>query len=124
MSGSRFRRDPFVLDKSSNNDEVAGALGSLPDDLASRLKGLTIMLAADDTSWLGIGRLPALPPQSAPAWIHALAACSSLGVFSVTSLMTDSPPLWTSVSAGGAESGCGGGGMDGFLPWISMQFGI
>ncbi len=109
MLGSRFRCVPFVLDESSNNDEVAGALGSLPCDLASSLGGLTIMSAANDTSWLGIGGLPARPPQSVPARIRAPAARSFPSALSVTSSMTESPPLWTGIPTGGAGSGHGGG---------------
>ncbi len=123
MLGGRFHCNLFVLDESSDDDEVTGALGSLSDDLASGLGGLTIMSAANDTSWLGISGLPARPPQSAPARIHAPAARSSLGALSVTSSMMDPPSLRTSIPAGGAGSGRGGG-MDGFLPWISTQFGI
>ncbi len=116
MSGGCFHRDLFVLDESSDNDEVAIALGSLPDDLASGLRGLTIMSAADDTntSWLGIGGLPARPPQSAPAWICAPAVCSFPSAVSVTLLMTEPPPLQTSIPAGRTGSGHGGGG--GWLP--------
>jgi hypothetical protein len=119
MSGGCFRCDSIVLDETSNDDEVASALGSLPDDLESGLGGLTIMPAANDTSWLGIGGLHARPPQSAPACICARAALSFPSAFSVMSLMTKPPLLWTGIPAGGAGSGRRGGGVDGFLPWIS-----
>jgi hypothetical protein len=68
MLGGCFCHNPFVQDKLSDNDEGASPLRSLPDDLASGLglRGLTITLAANDTSWLGIGGLPTCPPSLPP----------------------------------------------------------
>ncbi len=63
MSGG-LRRQPFCLD--SPGDKGNGKLGGLADEVSSGLGGLTIVSAPGDTSWLGVGGLPAQPPQSAP----------------------------------------------------------
>ena len=107
MSGGRFRRDPFVLDS-----DDGGADYTSPDDLAQGLEHLTILSSVDgDASWLGVGGIPARPPQgpqSAPARAGARAPTRSFSSsLSVASSMTE-PPTLRSTSPAGRTRGLGG----------------
>jgi hypothetical protein len=108
MSGGRFRRDPFVIDSDGGTDCAS------PYDLAQGLENLTILSSVDDTSWLGVGGIPARPPQgpqSAPARAGARAPTRSFSSsLSVASSMTEPPPLRSTSPAGRTR------GLGGFVP--------
>ena len=110
MSGGRFRRDPFVIDSNGGTDYDS------PYNLAQGLENLTILSSVDDTSWLGVGGIPARPPQgpqSAPARAGARAPPRSFSSsLSVPSSMTE-PPTLRSTSPAGRTRGLGGVGPGG-----------
>jgi hypothetical protein len=114
MAGRRFQCLPLDLDSIDNKADTAEDLGVTMDEVTSGLRGVTIISAPEDSSWLGIGRAPSsIPsqlPQSNPAWVCAPSCSVFSGSLSIaTSVLMEPPLLWAFTPTSGAGGARGGG---------------
>jgi hypothetical protein len=101
----RYTRKPLVLDTSGDESEGAGML----DEVASGLKGLTIVSSANGVGWVGVKGRPERLPLLAPAQTRGTARTfsSSLSILSALteppSIHSGGPPIWAVGGWGGFD---------------------